>query len=330
MYFFSRCVLPVFTTTGDIFYIKGYRDDSYSPELVIGFTIYKVFTTKRGSLAPISIDLTYRRIYYTGKDYIKKIEIYIDRIALKPSTNVTFLYTPYIKGKGYSLPFGKFSYTIKKVYSNNAPKYKPLTTYLSSYKKRAIKLDLYIDKARLIAYDKGDNYVLYNIRTKKIVRSRNMIFNKNLALKDLPNPAYNLNITSINQYKFYYSPPPTIKDIDDIDLFTPVSPPLKASDPAILYKNTQLTFSSLSTIEDRLPNPDSFELHDNKIAGASGVLVEPQSSSREAINQDHTQVLGIPLFDIPRELGSRPRLTLIVLLADLSLIVTCFNSSLAR
>jgi hypothetical protein len=43
--------------------------------------------------------------------------------------------------------------------------------------------------------------VLYNIRTKKIVRSHNMIFNKNLALKDLPNPAYNLNITSINQYK---------------------------------------------------------------------------------------------------------------------------------
>ncbi|KAJ5478259.1 hypothetical protein N7530_003768 [Penicillium desertorum] len=33
-------------------------------------------------------------------------------------------------------------------------------------------------------------------------------------------------------------------------------------------------------------------------------------------------VLGIPLFDVPKELGSRPRLTLIVLLADLSLIAT--------
>ncbi|KAJ5462264.1 hypothetical protein N7530_010469 [Penicillium desertorum] len=66
-------------------------------------------------------------------------------------------------------------------------------------------------------------------------------------------------------------------------------------------------------MEDRLPNPDSFELHDELHddemagslgrhveaqredtgvhfeAGASGVLVEPQSSSREAVNQDHTQ-----------------------------------------
>jgi hypothetical protein len=66
--------------------------------------------------------------------------------------------------------------------------------------KRAIKLDPYIDKARLIAYDEGDNYVLYNIRTKKIVRFCNMIFNKNLALKDLPNLAYDLNIVGI-EYK---------------------------------------------------------------------------------------------------------------------------------
>jgi hypothetical protein len=64
--------------------------------------------------------------------------------------------------------------------------------------KRATKLDLYIDKARLIAYNEGDNYVLYNIRTKKIIRSCNVIFNKNPALKDLPNPAYNLNIASID------------------------------------------------------------------------------------------------------------------------------------
>jgi hypothetical protein len=53
------------------------------------------------------VDLAYRRIYYTSKDRVKKIEIYIDRITLKPGTGVTFLYTLYIKGKGHSLPFGK-------------------------------------------------------------------------------------------------------------------------------------------------------------------------------------------------------------------------------
>ncbi|KAJ5478557.1 hypothetical protein N7530_004066 [Penicillium desertorum] len=162
-----------------------------------------------------------------------------------------------------------------------------------------------MDEARLIAYNEGDNYVLYNVRTKKIVRSRNVIFNENLALKDLPNPAYDLNITgidqpSIDQYKAqplsdryipvdflneydYYgtpfgnayftnkslvqtiplrfgTPPPlSIEDRDSANLFAPTSPPFKPSDPAILYEN-----SSLSTIEDRLLNPDSFEL-DNEM-----------------------------------------------------------------
>ncbi|KAJ6178510.1 hypothetical protein N7519_008971 [Penicillium mononematosum] len=53
-------------------------------------------------------------------------------------------------------------------------------------------------EARLIAYDEGDNYVLYNVRTKKIARSRNVIFNKNPAPKDLPDPTYDLNIAGLN------------------------------------------------------------------------------------------------------------------------------------
>jgi hypothetical protein len=32
-----------------------------------------------------------------------------------------------------------------------------------------------MEEARLLAYDEGDNYVVYNVRTKKIERSRNVI-----------------------------------------------------------------------------------------------------------------------------------------------------------
>ncbi|EKV19465.1 hypothetical protein PDIG_02620 [Penicillium digitatum PHI26] len=52
-----------------------------------------------------------------------------------------------------------------------------------------------MEEARLIAYDEGDNYVLYNVRTKKIERSRNVIFNENPTPATLPDPAYDLNIT---------------------------------------------------------------------------------------------------------------------------------------
>jgi hypothetical protein len=38
---------------------------------------------------------------------MKKIEVYIDRIILKLGSSVTFLYIPYIKGKGHTLPFRK-------------------------------------------------------------------------------------------------------------------------------------------------------------------------------------------------------------------------------
>jgi hypothetical protein len=67
-----------------------------------------VFAIKRGSSpAAISMDLAHRRVCYASEDRVKKIEIYVDGIALKPSTGVTFLCTLCIKGKGHSLPFGK-------------------------------------------------------------------------------------------------------------------------------------------------------------------------------------------------------------------------------
>ncbi|KAG0157963.1 hypothetical protein PDIDSM_5475 [Penicillium digitatum] len=70
--------------------------------------------------------------------------------------------------------------------------------FLIPKEKRNTKLDPYIEEARLIAYDQGDNYVLYNVRTKKIERSRYVIFNENPAPASLPNPAYDLNITGMN------------------------------------------------------------------------------------------------------------------------------------
>ncbi|KAJ5478258.1 hypothetical protein N7530_003767 [Penicillium desertorum] len=457
---FRQCVLPVSTTTGDVFYTKGYRDmilkllnqdrtDSLpsltlkktksgfiifkhqdqtfgSPESIIGFatcegeyywlncnsidkvdyilncnlitrSLNLVFIVRkpRSNIAPISVDLAYRRICHTGEDYIKKIEIYIDSVALKPSTGVTFPCTPCIKGKGHSLPFGKepisiasyssehyfvtftdnatrfiwlfllksraevtekrftvitllnisrlppisllvlpkylwgyllsgVNYTINRLYTSriSISPYEALYRKkpdLSNLQKRATKLDLYIDKARLITYDEGDNYMLYNMRTKKIVRSRNPLsdcyvpvdFLNEYNYQGTPfSDAYFTDETLVQTevqtilLRFGTPPPPTIEDGDSANLFTPVSPPLEASDPAILREN-----SSLSTIEDRLLNPDSFELpYDDKMAGSLGrhveaqredigvhfeagvlgVLVEPQSSSREAVNQDHT------------------------------------------
>ncbi|KAG0154714.1 hypothetical protein PDIDSM_282 [Penicillium digitatum] len=65
--------------------------------------------------------------------------------------------------------------------------------------KRNTKLDPHMEEARLLAYDEGDNYVVYNVRTKKIERSRNVIFNENPSPASLPDPAYDLNITGMNQ-----------------------------------------------------------------------------------------------------------------------------------
>ena len=185
-----------------------------------------VFTIKRGSPIAISVDLAHRYIYYTSEDYIKKIEIYIDRIILKPGSSVIFLYTPYIKGKGHTLPFSKvrsirskpgefihlnvqgpisiisysreyyfitftndttrftqlfllksrakviekfiqlesylktqFSFTIKKVYSDNTPKYKPLTTYLSSRGVIQDPTPLYIKQLNSVAKIKNRHLI---------------------------------------------------------------------------------------------------------------------------------------------------------------------------
>ena len=72
-------------------------------------SLNSVFTVRRpGSTIPaISVDLAHRRVCYASEDRVKKMEIHVDGIVLKPGSGVTFLYTPYIKGKGHALPFGK-------------------------------------------------------------------------------------------------------------------------------------------------------------------------------------------------------------------------------
>jgi hypothetical protein len=64
-------------------------------------------------------------------------------------------------------------------------------------------------------------------------------------------------------------PPPTVEDIDDIDLFRLTSPPLDPSDPAVLRG------IPISEIEDRLPNQNTFEIDDEvKMAGSISSRVE--------------------------------------------------------
>lgn len=73
-----------------------------------------VFIVKKDSPTLISINLTYRRAYYIGKDRVWKMEMYTEGIKLKKGAGVTYPYVPYIKGKGYTLPFGK----VRSIYSN--------------------------------------------------------------------------------------------------------------------------------------------------------------------------------------------------------------------
>ncbi|KAJ9481029.1 hypothetical protein VN97_g12480 [Penicillium thymicola] len=68
--------------------------------------------------------------------------------------------------------------------------------FLIPKEKRLTQLDPHMEEGRLIAYHEGDNYVLYNVRTKKIERSRNVIFNENPSPETLPSPPYDLELLS--------------------------------------------------------------------------------------------------------------------------------------
>ncbi|KAG0160526.1 hypothetical protein PDIDSM_8056 [Penicillium digitatum] len=94
--------------------------------------------------------------------------------------------------------------SLRSLFRQEAKSLKPSCSRLSMLvlipkEKRNTKLDPHMEEARLLAYDEGDNYVVYNVRTKKIERSRNVIFNENPSPASLPDPAYDLNITGMNQ-----------------------------------------------------------------------------------------------------------------------------------
>lgn len=55
----------------------------------------------------IPLKLAYRRFIYAGKRRVKNIVYYTKGLALKPRTTILDHYVPYIKGKGYILPFGQ-------------------------------------------------------------------------------------------------------------------------------------------------------------------------------------------------------------------------------
>ncbi|KAG0156025.1 hypothetical protein PDIDSM_3201 [Penicillium digitatum] len=161
--------------------------------------------------------------------------------------------------------------------------------FLIPKEKRNTKLDPLMEEARLLAYDEGDNYVVYNVRTKKIERSRNVIFNENPSPASLPDPAYDLNITGMNQEHEYDSQDRYIP----IDFLRPL-----LENPF----NIRSTSPPSPTVEDdpedqtRAPNaldpsnPALFEedlaWSNDEMAGGRGVLVEPQPVSRQVVNMD--------------------------------------------
>jgi hypothetical protein len=57
---------------------------------------------------------------------------------------------------------------------------------------RESKLSLYIAEVRLVSYTCYRDYRLYDVYSRKIVVSRNVIFNET-PVKDLPTPSYDLN-----------------------------------------------------------------------------------------------------------------------------------------
>ncbi|KAG0152747.1 hypothetical protein PDIDSM_2552 [Penicillium digitatum] len=150
-----------------------------------------------------------------------------------------------------------------------------------------------MEEARLLAYDEGDNYVVYNVRSKKIERSRNVIFNENPSPASLPDSVYDLNITGMNQEHEHDSqdrhipidflrphlenpfnirptspPSPTVEDDPEDQTRAPNA--LDPSNPALLKKILRGQMMKWRVV----------------LAGGRGVLVEPQPVSRQVVNMD--------------------------------------------
>ncbi|KAG0153439.1 hypothetical protein PDIDSM_5292 [Penicillium digitatum] len=165
--------------------------------------------------------------------------------------------------------------------------------FLIPKEKRNTKLDPHMEEARLLAYDEGDNYVVYNVRTKKIERSRNVIFNENPSPANLPDPAYDLNITGMNQEHEHDSQDrhipidflrPHLENPFNIRSTSPPSPTVE-DDPRIKRGLRMLSTRRIPRSLKKILRGQMMKWR-AVLAGGRGVLVEPQPVSRQVVNMD--------------------------------------------
>ncbi|QQK44266.1 hypothetical protein Pdw03_8167 [Penicillium digitatum] len=334
---FRRCVLPVSTATGDVFYTEGYGDvilhllDQDSSGKMAPLTLQKVWLAPdlRSSLISMSaLDkadigtwtkngmMTFKHQDFYGPEStigfatcegehywlncagIDKIDHMIDCNLVTGSPNSVFATQREIIPISIDLAHRRACHAGEE---------------------RVRKMEIFADDVKLkkgagVTFPcapciKGDNYVVYNVRTKKIERSRNVIFNENPSPASLPDPAYDLNITGMNQEHEHDSqdrhipidflrphlenpfnirstspPSPTVEDDPEDQTRAPNA--LDPSNPALFeedlaWSNDEMAGSfGRCVVEQRVDTGAHFE------AGGRGVLVEPQPVSRQVVNMD--------------------------------------------
>ncbi|QQK42053.1 hypothetical protein Pdw03_4907 [Penicillium digitatum] len=334
---FRRCVLPVSTATGDVFYTEGYGDvilhllDQDSSGKMAPLTLQKVWLAPdlRSSLISMSaLDkadigtwtkngmMTFKHQDFYGPEStigfatcegehywlncagIDKIDHMIDCNLVTGSPNSVFATQREIIPISIDLAHRRACHAGEE---------------------RVRKMEIFADGVKLkkgagVTFPcapciKGDNYVVYNVRTKKIERSRNVIFNENPSPASLPDPAYDLNITGMNQehehdsqdrhipidflrphlenpfnIRSTSSPSPTVEDDPEDQTRAPNA--LDPSNPALFeedlaWSNDEMAGSfGRCVVEQRVDTGAHFE------AVGRGVLVEPQPVSRQVVNMD--------------------------------------------
>ncbi|KAG0154950.1 hypothetical protein PDIDSM_523 [Penicillium digitatum] len=160
--------------------------------------------------------------------------------------------------------------------------------FLIPKEKRNTKLDPHMEEARLLAYDEGDNYVVYNVRTKKIERSRNVIFNENPSPASLPDPAYDLNITGMNQEHEHDSQIVISQSISygltsriRLTYDLPPHPLLRSKMIPRIKRGLRRSRPEDPALLKKLAGQMN-----GGFLGGRGVLVEPQPVSRQVVNMD--------------------------------------------
>ncbi|KAG0154311.1 hypothetical protein PDIDSM_1691 [Penicillium digitatum] len=133
-----------------------------------------------------------------------------------------------------------------------------------------------MEEARLLAYDEGDNYVVYNVRTKKIERSRN---DRHIPIDFLrPHLENPFNIRSTSPPLLRSKMIPRIKRGLRMLSTRRIPRSLKK-----ILRGQMMKWRAVLAgvcVEQRVDTGAHFE------AGGRGVLVEPQPVSRQVVNMD--------------------------------------------